>query len=138
MYILDKDSNQLLNAEPTTFKEQKLKERQHLQEWIAKNPKVLGEELLVIQKEFDGFSDTHERLDLLALDKGGKLVVIENKLDDSGRDVTWQAIKYASYCSSMSQDEIVSIFAKYLNGTEEDATEKYITTFSKVEVKYKK
>lgn len=38
MYILDKDSNQLINAEPTTFKEQKLKERQHLQEWIAKNP----------------------------------------------------------------------------------------------------
>ena len=81
MYILDKDSNQLINAEPTTFKEQKLKERQHLQEWIAKNPEVLGEELLIIQKEFDGFSDTHERLDLLALDKGGKLVVIENKLD---------------------------------------------------------
>lgn len=131
MYILDKDSNQLITAEPTTFKEQKLKERQHLQEWIAKNPEVLGEELLVIQKEFDGFSDTHERLDLLALDKEGKLVVIENKLDDSGRDVTWQAIKYASYCSSMSQDEIVAIFAKYLNGTEEDAKEKILSFFEK-------
>ena len=32
MYILDKDSNQLINAKPTTFKEQKLKECQHLQE----------------------------------------------------------------------------------------------------------
>ena len=52
MYILDKETNQLITAEPTTFKEQKLKERQHLQEWIAKNPEVLGEELLVIQKEF--------------------------------------------------------------------------------------
>jgi len=50
MYILDKETNQLITAEPTTFKEQKLKERQHLQEWIAKNPEVLGEELLVIQK----------------------------------------------------------------------------------------
>ena len=131
MYILDKDSNQLINAERTTFKEQKLKERQHLQEWIDKNPEVLGEELLVIQKEFDGFSDTHERLDLLALDKGGKLVVIENKLDDSGRDVTWQAIKYASYCSSMTQEEIVSVFAKYLNGTEENAKEKILSFFDK-------
>lgn len=131
MYILDKDSNQLITAEPTTFKAQKLKERQHLQEWIAKNPEVLGEELLVIQKEFDGFSDTHERLDLLALDKEGKLVVIENKLDDSGRDVTWQAIKYASYCSSMSQEEIISIFAKYLNGTQEEAREKILSFFDK-------
>ena len=131
MYILDKDSNQLVTVEPTTFKEQKLKERQHLQEWIAKEPKVLGEDLLVIQKEFDGFSGTHERLDLLALDKEGKLVVIENKLDDSGRDVTWQAIKYASYCSSMSQDEIVSIFAKYLNSTEEEAKERLLSFFDK-------
>jgi len=131
MYILDKDSNQLINVKETTFKDQKLKERQHLQEWIAKNPEVLGEKLLVIQKEFDGFSDTHERLDLLALDEGGKLVVIENKLDDSGRDVTWQAIKYASYCSSISQDEIVSIFAKYLNGTEEEAKEKILSFYDK-------
>ena len=106
-----------------------MKERQHLQEWIAKSPDVLGESLLIIQKEFDGFSDTHERLDLLALDKNGKLVVIENKLDDSGRDVTWQAIKYASYCSSMSQDEIVSIFAKYLNGTEQDAREQILSFY---------
>jgi hypothetical protein len=30
---------------------------------------MLGEELLIIQKEFDGFEDTNERLDLLALDK---------------------------------------------------------------------
>lgn len=35
MYILDKETNQLITAEPTTFKEQKLKERQHLQEWIV-------------------------------------------------------------------------------------------------------
>ena len=87
MYIVDKEGNKLITAEPTTFKDQKLKERQHLQEWIAKSPEVLGEPLLIIQKEFDGFDQTHERLDLLALDKSGKLVVIENKLDDSGRDV---------------------------------------------------
>ena len=40
----------------------------------SKNPEVLGEELLIIQKEFDGFNDTKERLDLLALDSDGGLV----------------------------------------------------------------
>lgn len=134
MYIVDKESNKLINAEPTTFKEQKIKERQHLQEWIAKNPEVLGEDLLVIQKEFDGFSDTHERLDLLALDRNGKLVVIENKLDDSGKDVVWQAIKYASYCSSLSQEEIISIYAKYLNGTPEEAREKILSFYDKDDI----
>jgi hypothetical protein len=64
---------------------------------LPRNHRAFGEELLVIQKEFSGFSDTHERLDILALDKQGSLVLIENKLDDTGRDVTWQALKYASY-----------------------------------------
>lgn len=129
MYIIDKDGNQLIAAEATTFKEQKLKERQHLQEWIAKSPEVLGESLLVIQKEFDGFEQTHERLDLLALDKKGRLVVIENKLDDSGKDVTWQAIKYASYCSSLSQEEIIEVYAKYLMKSKEEAKENLLSFF---------
>jgi len=117
MYILDQDNNKLISAENCSFKSLNLKERQHLQEWIAKDPNVLGEDLLIIQKEFDGFSDTHERLDLLAIDKNGNLVVIENKLDDSGKDVTWQAIKYASYCSSLSVKQIIDIYAKYLGAT---------------------
>lgn len=129
MYIFDKESNRLINAEPTTFKEQKLKERQHLQEWIAKSPEVLGEPLLIIQKEFDGFDQTHERLDLLALDKNGRLVVIENKLDDSGKDVTWQAIKYASYCSSLSQGDIIDIYASYMAKSKEEAKELILSFF---------
>lgn len=36
-------------------------------------------------------------------------------MDDSGRDVTWQAIKYASYCSSLSKSDVVEIYQKYLN-----------------------
>ena len=58
---------------------------------------------MVIQKEFSGFSDTNERLDILALDKSGALVVIENKLDDSVKDVTCQALKYVSYCSTLKK-----------------------------------
>ena len=95
-----------------------LRERAHLQEWIAKYPLVLGEELLIIQKEFAGFSDTQERLDLLALDKEGSLVIIEHKLDDTGRDVTWQALKYASYCARLTKEEIRQIYQDYLDRTE--------------------
>lgn len=78
-------------------------------------PDALGEELLIIQKEFDGFDETRERLDLLALDKAGNLVVIENKLDDSGRDVTWQALKYTAYVSGLNKLQIVEIYQQYLD-----------------------
>jgi len=84
-----------------------------LQEWIANNPTSLGEELLIIQKEFSGFSEMNERLDLLALDKLGNLVIIENKLDDSGKVVTWQVIKYASYCASSTKQDIIKIYQDF-------------------------
>jgi len=84
MYQINKSDNNITKLEERLFSDLGFTERAHLQEWIAKNPDVLGEELLIIQKEFQGFNDTKERLDLLALDKEGGLVVIENKLDDTG------------------------------------------------------
>lgn len=121
MFLIDKNTNRIQQIEKKTFAELGLKEREHLQEWIAHKPNALGEELLIIQKEFAGFTDTNERLDLLAVDKNGALVIIENKLDDSGRDVTWQALKYASYCSSLTMEDIRSIYQGYLDQYENGA-----------------
>ena len=127
MYIVE--NNKLKRAEKCTFKSLNYKERQNLQEWIANEPSTLGEDLLIIQKEFAGFADTRERLDLLALDKNGNLVIIENKLDDSGKDVTWQAIKYASYCSSLSKQDVINIYQEYL-GVTGNAVEKISEFFN--------
>ena len=115
MYRVDLSQNRLDRLSQKRFSELNLRERDHLQEWLANQPDALGEELLVIQKEFDGFEETRERLDLLALDKGGNLVVIENKLDDSGRDVVWQALKYTAYVSSLTKMQIVDIYQQYLD-----------------------
>ncbi len=114
MYQIDKTTNSITVLSAKEFGALGFSERAHLQEWIAKCPECLGEELLILAKEFDGFDETKERLDLLALDKQGGLVLIENKLDDSGRDVVWQALKYASYCSSLSKSQIVAIFQSHL------------------------
>ena len=122
MFRIDRTANRLSKLERTSFSDVGFREREHLQEWLASMPDALceamseGEDgLLIIQKEFDGFDGTRERLDLLALDRNGQLVVIENKLDDSGRDVVWQALKYAAYCSSLKKAEIVGIFQQYLD-----------------------
>ena len=115
MFQVIRSKNRLARLEEGRFSDLQLREREHLQEWLAHTPEALGEELLIVQKEFDGFADTRERLDLLALDKEGRLVVIENKLDDSGRDVVWQALKYVAYCSNLTQKDIREIYQKYLN-----------------------
>uniref|UniRef100_UPI00404B8FC6 DUF4268 domain-containing protein n=1 Tax=Gelidibacter sp. TaxID=2018083 RepID=UPI00404B8FC6 len=115
-------TNDIEKMDERLFKDLGFRERDHLQEWIAKNPDVLGEDLLIIQKEFSGFNDTNERLDLLALDKEGNVVIIENKLDDTGRDVTWQALKYASYCSTLTTKQILNLFQEYLDKAHNDET----------------
>ncbi|EHJ8162067.1 DUF4268 domain-containing protein [Escherichia coli] len=115
MFTVNHQTNRISPVKTKKFSELGFTERKHLQEWLAHEPSALGEELLIIQKEFDGFDDTRERLDLLALDKDGNLVIIENKLDDSGRDVVWQALKYASYCASLTKAQIVDIYQQYLD-----------------------
>lgn len=76
MYQIDKTTNSITALSAKGFGALGFNERAHLLEWIAKCPECLGEELLIIAKEFDGFEETRERLDLLALDKQGGLVVI--------------------------------------------------------------
>lgn len=128
MFLVNKEDKTTQEIKDISFKSCGLKERKDLQEWIANNPTILGEDLLIIQKEFDGFSDTNERLDLLALDKNGNLVIIENKLDDSGKNVVWQSMKYAGYCSSLKKEDIKEIFQQYLNKQEIEAVSEDIIT----------
>lgn len=130
MYKVNKQTKTLEKVSEASFDEIECKERKDLQEWIVSNPAILGEDLLIIQKEFADFDNTNERLDLLALDKTGKLVVIENKTDDTGKDVVWQAVKYASYCSTLSAVQVRDIYAKYItkNNLDLDA-EKEILEF---------
>ena len=119
MYKVDLENKKLIKIPKTSFSALSLKERFDIQEWIEGTPEILGEELLIIGKEL--ILPSGKRLDLLAVNKQGALVVIELKRDDSGSDVEWQAIKYASYCSSFSQDDIYKYFAEYLGTDADDA-----------------
>lgn len=119
MYKVDINNKKITPLNEVTFSSINLKERYDIQEWIEKNPEILEEELMIIQKEY--FLPSGKRLDLLWIDKNGKLVIIELKRDDSWDEVEWQAIKYASYCSRFSRDDLVDIYANYTKITTEDA-----------------
>ncbi len=114
MYRYNTKTNELIEIEETTFSDNNILERNHIEEWIRKNPEVLGEELLIISHEYDKF-DSNERLDLLALDKEGKLVIIELKRDKTGGSVDFQSLKYCSYCSQLTPQDVVELFSDYLN-----------------------
>ncbi|MGI8314650.1 hypothetical protein [Halobacillus mangrovi] len=113
MYKLNSESNRLEKVLETTFFENDLKEREHIQEWIRKNPEVLGEELLLIGCEYDKF-EISERIDLLGIDKEGNVSIIELKRDTTGGYVDFQALKYASYCARLSPSDLVDIYSDYI------------------------
>ena len=98
-----------------------LQERRDIQEWIIANPSILGDDLLIVGKEFSDFDRTSERLDLLAVASDGKLVIIELKRDDTGSDAQWQAIKCASYLRHATANDIASMLANYGGMSETEA-----------------
>lgn len=119
MYKVDIQGKSLIALKKSTFAKLGLKERFDIQEWIEKTPSILGEELLIIAKEYELPSRT--RLDLLAIDKQANLAIIELKRDNSGAGVDWQSIKYASYCSNFTHEEIYRLYAEYLGSNEDEA-----------------
>jgi len=119
IFTYDKTTKNISLYDETDFKSQNILERQDLEKWIESYPDLLGEELLIITTEYDKFDKTNERLDLLAIDKEGNLVIVELKRDDSGKYVDLQAIKYAAYCSTLTLDDLSKVYLDYLTGNGE-------------------
>jgi hypothetical protein len=94
-----------------------LHERRDLQEWIEEHPELLGEELLVVTEEYDRWTTaagdrTADRLDILALDRTGRLVVAELKRHRAPNSVLVQALNYAAMASRFTVDDLVAAHAR--------------------------
>lgn len=100
IFSVDKEAKSLDHLPEKQFSSLGVLERQDLEEWVIDEPRILGEELLVITSEFQGFANTSDRLDVLAIDRDGNLVVVELKRDRADKTTDLQAIKYASNCST--------------------------------------
>ncbi|MFA6548917.1 MAG: hypothetical protein WCT39_03175 [Candidatus Margulisiibacteriota bacterium] len=114
IFIVSKDLKSVEKSEQEGFQDMNLWERQHIEEWIRKAPEILGEELLVVGVEFDQFSVSRDRLDLLAVDRQGKLVVVEIKRDSAAGYADLQAVRYAAMVSSMTVESLAPHYLGYL------------------------
>ena len=106
LFTIEPTEQVLKVVDEVDFSALDLRER-NIQEWIAARPDILSDDLLIVAKAFGGFDRTRERADLVAVDREGCVVVIELKLDDTGSDVHWQAIKYASYFNKVTSPEVI-------------------------------
>jgi hypothetical protein len=99
----------------TSFQEQRIFERTHLQAYLRDKIDIIAPNTLVISEEFSEWDESKRRIDLLGIDKDANLVVIELKRTESGNHMELQALRYASMISAMSFKKCISVYQKYLN-----------------------
>jgi hypothetical protein len=114
MPIYEFAPQRILPLGKTTFSAMKLHERRDLQRLLRENITVIAPATLVIAEEFGEWDDSRRRIDLLGIDRNANLVVIELKRTEDGGHMELQAIRYAAMVSTMTFDQAVSGFDRYL------------------------
>lgn len=105
----------LVSIDKTSFGQQGVLERHDLQRILRDKPDVLEEGLFIIAEEFGEWKDSNRRIDLLGLDKSGRLVVIELKRGETGDHMDLQAIRYAAMVANLTFRQVVDIHQTYLD-----------------------
>lgn len=83
---------------------------QELHDLICNNIGLLDENWLVLGSEV---TTAGGRIDILCLDKDGDTIVVELKKGMTPREVTAQALDYASCVASMGSDDLANIYKSY-------------------------
>jgi hypothetical protein len=123
MPIYEFGASSISRLSEVTFNSAGLHERRDLQRLLRENIEVIAEDTLVIDEEFGDWEDSRRRIDLLAIDKNGNLVVIELKRSEDGGHMELQSIRYASMVSTMTFDQAVDIYGHYLKKIGKDIQE---------------
>ncbi len=114
-----------------TFSETGLKERADLQRLLRDKIDVIAPDTLVIAEEFGDWEESKRRIDLLAIDKAGDLVVIELKRTEDGGHMELQALRYAAMISTMTFEKVEAVYQAHLrsHGNEDGAARKLLLEF---------
>lgn len=97
-----------------------------LEEFLEKDPSLLGETLLVIARQL---TTPHGKIiDLICIDEQGDLHVLELKRDKTPRDVVSQVLDYGSWVTALGRDAIIDIATSHLDRPFETAFEETFGT----------
>lgn len=121
------------NIEPLIKKEFKkigIKEKD-IQDVVKHNPSILGEPLFVIGEELNLCQETKKHLDVLAIDKEGKIVVIEFKRNTDGFHMDLQAIRYASMARLLTIEKLIEYRSEFIQQEKDQAEQELIEFLGK-------
>lgn len=93
------------------IKRSRLDWEERIEKWLEQDISIVSDELLVIGRQVK--TDFGGVIDLLCLDRTGDLVIIELKRDKTPREVTAQALDYASWVNGLSSERVMEIASQY-------------------------
>ncbi|MEM6852801.1 MAG: hypothetical protein AAF593_00145 [Planctomycetota bacterium] len=96
--------NEPLDPDECLFREERLTEQLE----------IILPDAMVLTDEFEGWAESRRRIDLLALDRDARLVVIELKRTTNDHQIDLQAIRYAAMASTMTFEQAVVAHAAFL------------------------
>jgi hypothetical protein len=114
MALYELAQRKFLERAPSDFATLGIRERQDLQSTLFAQIDILGEDLKVIAQEYGNWEDARRRLDLLALDREGRIVVIELKRTADAGHADLQALRYAAMVSTLTFDDVVTAYTAML------------------------
>jgi Protein of unknown function DUF91. len=98
-----------------------------LEAWMERDISILSMDLLVIGRQVP--TDFGGYIDLLCLDRNGDVVIVELKRDKTPRQITAQALDYASWVDGLSHDAISQRATDYLSQAGTTLEEAFATRF---------
>ncbi len=113
MALFKLSADELTPVARTSFASEALRERQDLQRLLRRQLALLGDDLLFVAEEYGAFQDSRRRIDLLGLDRRGRLVVIELKRTDDGGHMELQALRYAAMVSTMTFEQLIDTYVEH-------------------------
>jgi len=114
MPIFHFSREQIQPLDSTAFGAVRMLERADLQRLLRDRLDVIVPDAMLLTEEFGEWADSKRRIDLLAIDRDARLVVIELKRTDDAGHVELQALRYAAMISTMTFDQAVDAHAAYL------------------------
>jgi|HubBroStandDraft_6_1064221.scaffolds.fasta_scaffold286953_2 hypothetical protein len=108
LYKLSEDA--LVPVEPG-----RLAKEEMIQDWIARQPELLGLDLLIIGREV--VTAHGGWIDLLGIDEEGNLAILELKRDRTPRDTIGQVLDYASWVVNLKTADVQTIAFGHLGKT---------------------
>jgi len=98
----------------TEINRSKLDLEKRIETWLIKDIDILSPDFLVIGQQV--LTAYNKSIDVLCVDRSGNLVIVELKRDLTPRDVTAQALDYASWVKDLGAEEIKHIASEHFKG----------------------